>query len=216
MFIGHFGLGFAAKKLDKKPSLGILFISAQWIDLVWPFMLILGLEQVEVDPGNTAFTPLNFISYPFTHGLVSVLIWGALLGGLYYWIKKDGKGAMIVGMLVISHWILDFITHRPDLPLMFGSEAKVGLGLWNSIAGTVLLESAIFILGVFLYLKATRAANLKGTIGFWALVVFFVVIYVMNLFGPPPPSAEPIAYVGLAQWLFVVWAFWVDRNRTSA
>lgn len=215
MFIGHFGAGLAAKKIDNRPSLGTLFIAAQWIDLIWPLFLLLGLEKVQIDPGNTAFTPLNFIYYPFTHSLLGVLIWGLLIGGVYYLIKKNLKGSFLLGGLVLSHWILDLLTHRPDLPIMPGMELKVGLGLWNSIAFTIIVEGLIFVGGAYLYMKSTRAMNKKGSIALWSLLIFSIIVYVINVFGPPPPSEEPIAYAGFLMWLFVIWGYWIDRNRES-
>jgi len=215
MFIGHYGVGLAAKKLDNRPSLGTLFFASQFIDLLWPIFLLLGVEKVAIDPGNTAFTPLNFIYYPFSHGFVSVLIWAVLFGAVYYAFRKKIKTSLLLGGLVLSHWILDFFTHRPDLPLLFGNHLKVGLGLWNSVILSILVEGSIFIIGAYLYFKATRAENKKGQIGLWSLLIFLGIVYVMNVFGPPPPSVEPIAIVGLFQWLIVAWAYWIDRNRES-
>ncbi|MGB5848714.1 MAG: hypothetical protein WBH40_09520, partial [Ignavibacteriaceae bacterium] len=106
MFIGHFGVGFAAKKFVKKTSLGTLFLATQFIDLLWPFFVIFGIEKVAIDPGNTAFTPLDFIYYPFSHSLLGVLIWAILFGVVYYFIIKDLKTSLILGILVLSHWIL--------------------------------------------------------------------------------------------------------------
>jgi hypothetical protein len=213
MFLGHFGAGFSAKKIDQRPSLGTLFLAAQWLDLIYPILLLLGIEKVRIDPGNTAFTPLDFTYYPYTHGFLSVLIWAAMFGGIYYLVKKNTKGALLLAGLVISHWILDWIAHRPDLPLVPGLDYKVGLGLWNSVMATVMVEGFIFLVGVILYFRVTEAINWKGTWGLWGLIIFFIVIYIMNLFGPPPPGVEPIAYVGIAQWLFVAWAYWIDKNR---
>jgi hypothetical protein len=140
-------------------------------------------------------------------------MWSALFSGIYFISKKNAKGALLLGGLVMSHWILDWITHHADLPLIPGSELKVGLGLWNSFIISVLFESLIFVGGIFLYLRTTKAQNRKGRFGFWALFIFFTFIFIMNLTGPPPPSEEPVAYVGLAQWIFVIWAYWIDRNR---
>ena len=216
MFIGHFAVGFAAKKVVPKPSLGTLFLAAQFIDLLWPLLLLLGLEKVLIDPGNTVVTPLNFTQYPISHGFVSVLIWGILLGGIYFILRKDKKTAFWLGMLVLSHWILDLLTHRPDLPLIPGSDVKVGLGLWNSLPGTILIEGGLFAFGVYYYMINTKAKNRTGVWSLWALVVFLLLIYVSNLFGPPPPEAGPIAYIGLAQWLLIAWGYWIDRNRAIA
>ncbi len=213
MFIGHFGAGLAAKKLDNRPSLATFFMAAQFIDLIWPIFLLFGIERVEIDPGNTAFTPLNFVYYPFTHSFLGVLFWAVLFGGVYYIIKKNQKSALILGGLVMSHWALDLLVHRPDLPLFPWTDLKVGLGLWRSVLLTIVVEGLIFSAGVYLYLKTTKAENKKGVIGFWSLIVFLVLVYFMNVFGPPPETAEPIAVLGLSQWILVAWTYWIDKNR---
>ena len=213
MFIGHFGTGLAAKKLDPKISLGTLFLAAQFIDLLWPIFLLLGLEKVKIEQGNTSFTPLNFISYPYSHSLFGVLIWSLLFGSIYYLNRKNIKSALLLAALVMSHWILDLITHRPDLLIIPWSDIKVGFGLWNSVIFTMLIEGSIFGVGAYLYISCTKAENKKGKIGLWSLLVFLVVIYLMNIFGSPPPSEKAIAVVGLFQWLLVGWAYWIDKNR---
>jgi hypothetical protein len=213
MFIGHFGTGLAAKKLDSKISLGTLFLAAQFIDLLWPILLLLGIEKVIIEPGNTSFTPLNFISYPYSHSLFGVLIWSLLFGSIYYLNRKNIKSALLLAALVMSHWILDLITHRPDLLIIPLGDIKVGLGLWNSVIFTMLIEVSIFGVGAYLYISCTKAENKKGKIGLWSLLVFLVVIYLMNIFGSPPPSEKAIAVVGLFQWLLVGWAYWIDKNR---
>ena len=213
MFLGHFGVGFAAKKVDQKPSLGTYFLAAQWLDLIWPLFLLLDIEKVKIEPGNNPFLTIDFYYYPFSHGFLIVLIWASIFGGIYYLVKRNAKGALILSGLVISHWVLDWIAHVADLPLAPGLGYKTGWGLWNSVAATVMVEGSIFLLGVFLYSQNTKAINRKGSWGFWGLIIFLMVIYVMNLLGPPPPGVKPIAYVGLAQWLFVAWAYWIDKNR---
>ncbi len=215
MFIGHFGVGLGAKKLDSKPSLGTLFLAAQFIDLLWPIFLLLGIEQVEIDPGNTVFTPLNFIYYPFTHSLAGVLFWALLFAVIYYLIKKNSRTAILLGALVLSHWFLDLLTHAPDLLVVPGVELKVGLGLWNSLIFSIIIELAIIAVGTVYYLKVTKSKNKQGTYGFWGLIVFLLVIYIGNIFGPPPPDVETIAWAGNLQWLFIIWAYWVDKNRNS-
>lgn len=212
MFIGHFGAGFAAKSVDKKISLGTLFLASQFIDLLWPILLLLGLESVKIESGNTAVTPLNFISYPISHSMLGVIVWGVLFGIVYYLIKKNLRGSILLGVLVFSHWLLDLLTHRPDLQLFPWSDYKVGLGLWNSFAGTVIVESLIFILGVFIFYKVSKLQSKSKKILFWSLVILLTAIYVMNLVGPPPTSEEPIAFVGLSQWLLIAWAYAIDRS----
>ncbi|HVE69754.1 MAG TPA: metal-dependent hydrolase [Thermoanaerobaculia bacterium] len=210
MFLGHHAVAFAAKPLAPRVSLGTLIAAALLVDLLWPILLILGLEHVRIAPGITAVTPLDFYHYPITHSLLAVLGWSVAMALLVR------KHPIVVGATVLSHWVLDFITHRPDLPLWPGGGPKVGLGLWNSVAGTVIVEVAMFVAALFFYLRATRARGRVGSIALWSLVVFVSIIYVANFFSPPPPNVESIGWLGLAQWLFVPWGYWIDRHREAA
>jgi len=214
MYIGHFAVGFAAKRLAPAVSLGTLFLAAQFIDLVWPTLLLLGVERVAIAPGHTAFTPLDFVHYPWTHSLFAVLNWGLLVGVTYFLIRHDRRNAFILGLLVVSHWVLDFITHAPDLPLWPGGE-RVGLGLWNSVAATLVLEIGMFVLAVLIYLRSTRARDAIGRWALWALIAFLGFTYAANQLGPPPPDVMAIAWVGHAQWLLVAWGWWIDRHRET-
>jgi hypothetical protein len=149
MFIGHYAVALGAKRVSPKVSLGTLLLASQFIDLLWPIFLLLGLEHVRIDPGNTVFTPLDFYDYPISHSLLAVLGWAAGFGVVYYAVRRSGRNALILGALVLSHWVLDFISHRPDLPLIPGMETRVGLGLWNSFAASVMVETALFAVGAF-------------------------------------------------------------------
>lgn len=212
MFIGHFGVGFGAKKVAPQLSLGTLILAAELVDLLFPVFTLLGLEALRLDPGNTRVAPFDFYRYPFTHSLATGIGWGALLALGVYAFRRTARGAAVAGLAVVSHWVLDWITHAPDMPLWPGGP-KVGLGLWNSVAGTVLVEGAVFALGVGLYLSATRARDRVGSWALWSLVGFLVLLYAANLASPPPPNVESFAWVGLAAWLFVPWGYWIDRHR---
>jgi len=212
VFIGHHAAGFAAKRLAPRVSLGTLLAAAMFLDLLWPVLLLLDLEHVRIAPGNTAFTPLDFYDYPISHSLLSVVGWSLAAALLYRVVRKSWSGAIVVGAAVLSHWVLDFFTHRPDLPLWPGGP-KVGMGLWSSVPMTVIVETLLFIAALALYLRTTAARDRTGTIALWALVVFVAVVYVANITSPPPPSANAIAWAGLAAWLFVPWGAWIDRHR---
>jgi hypothetical protein len=216
MFLGHFGVGFGAKTAAPRTSLGTLFLAAQFVDLLWPTLLLLGLEHVAISPGITRVTPLDFTDYPISHSLFAVVLWGVVFGLVYFLLRRSSRAAWVCGLAVVSHWVLDLLVHRPDLPLAPGLQVKVGLGLWDFLPATLILEVGIFALGVGLYLRATEARDRIGSIGLWSLVVFLLVIYASNLFGPPPPDVKTIAWVGQAQWLLIVWGYWIDRHRTSA
>ncbi|MCW8809904.1 MAG: hypothetical protein OQK52_06215 [Ignavibacteriaceae bacterium] len=213
MFIGHFGAGFAGKKFSKSASLGTYFMAAQWVDLVWPILLLLGIEKAEIKPGVTAVTPLDFTYYPFSHSLFAAIVWGVLFALVYFLFKKNLRNALILGALVVSHWFLDLLVHIPDLPIFPGAGIKVGFGLWNSLAATLIVEGLIFAIGVYLYFRTTKAKNKIGFYSLVTLIVFLVLIYVANLFGPPPDSIEAIGIVGNAEWLIILWGYWIDKNR---
>ena len=212
MFIGHFGLALAAKKVAPKPSLGTLTLAAQLVDGIWPVFLLLGWEQVRIVPGTTAVTPLLFVSYPYTHSLAAGVFWGGLLGGSYYGLRRDHNGALWLCALVLSHWVLDFISHGPDMPLWPGSP-RFGLGLWDSVPATLFVEFALFALGVWVYARATRPRDALGSILFWLFVAVLGALYLASVFGPPPPSVQLLAMTGLLGWLFLAWAYWIDRHR---
>ena len=212
MFIGHHATAFAAKPLAPRVSLGTLFAATILLDLLWPILILLGIEDVRVAPGITAFTPLDFYKYPVTHSLLAVLGWSIAAALVFWLVRKSARDAAIVGAAVLSHWVVDFIVHRPDLPL-WPSGPKVGLGLWNSIPGTLVVEVAMFIAGLAFYLRATKPRDRIGSIALGSLVVFLGIIYVVNMTSPPPPNAKAIAIAGLAQWLFVPWGAWIDRHR---
>ncbi len=214
MFLGHYAVAFAAKKAAPKTSLGALILAAQFLDLLWPVFLLLGIEHVSIDPGNTVVTPLDFFDYPISHSLLAALGWSVLLGGLLFFLSKKKAGAWVIAACVFSHWVLDVIVHRPDLPLGFTPGSYAGLGVWNSLAGTLVVEMGLLLGGVVIYLRTTRPTDRAGVLTFWGLTLFLVVIYFMNVFGPPPPSEMAIAIAGNATWIMVIWGYWIDRHRT--
>ena len=212
MFIGHAAVALAAKPLAPRVSLAWLLAAAYWVDMVWPVLLLAGIEQVRIDPGNTAFTPLDFIHYPWTHSFAAVLVWSFLFG--VFSLKCGKREALILGLLVFSHWLLDALSHRPDLPLWPGSGTMIGLGLWNSVPATMIVECAIFAAGVAIYARSAPARDRIGTWAFWSLIGFLVIAYLGNAFGPPPPNVQTMAIAGIAgSALFTVWAWWADRHR---
>jgi hypothetical protein len=214
MFIGHFALGFGAKKFAPQVSLGILFLACQLADLIWPNLVLLGIETLEIQPGATAMTPLDFSSYPYSHSLIALLLWSFIFATLYLALSRSGlKAAIVIAALVLSHWFLDVLTHRPDMPITLGESPKIGAGLWNYPMIAIPFELLLFGIGVWFYQRCTKPLNRKGSIGFWALALFLLIIYVANIFGPLPPSTTAVAWTAQAVWLIIAWGFWVDHNR---
>ena len=214
MFLGHFAVGFAAKTLTPRTSLGSLLLAAQFIDLLWPSLLLLGFESVRIAPGTTVVVPLDFEHYPWSHSLLAVAGWALLVGVCAYALKRDRRQAMVLAVLVLSHWVLDLVAHRPDLPLWPGG-ARFGLELWQSLPATLLVEGGLFAAGVVLYQRASSAQDATGRWAWPLLVLTLVAIYASSVFGPPPPDETSIAWAGQAQWLFVVWGYWLDRHRKA-
>ncbi|HEX6138182.1 MAG TPA: hypothetical protein VF059_11005 [Casimicrobiaceae bacterium] len=212
MFIGHFGVALAAKRVAPGPSLGTAVLAAQWADGLWPVFVLLGLERVEIAPGITKMTPLDFVSYPYSHSLVADIGWAALFAGVYGTLRRDWRGAAWLAALVLSHWVLDVVAHRPDMPTWPGGP-RLGLGLWNSVGGSLLVEFALYGAGVWLYVHSTRARDALGRVLLWALAIVLAAIYVASVAGPPPPSVRALAITGVVAWLFVPWAYWIDRHR---
>jgi len=213
MFLGHYAVGFGSKKAEPKVSLGTYFMAAVFLDLLWPVFLLLGLEHVKIDPGNTPMAPLDFYDYPLSHSLLMAIVWSLVFCGFYYLIKKNGRVSVVLGICVFSHWILDFISHRPDLPLAPGVNYFLGLGLWYSVTATLLVELSLYAIGIYLYIQITKAKNKIGSIALWGFIALSLIIYFSNLISTPP-DVKTMAISGMGQWLFVLWAYWIDRHRT--
>lgn len=213
MFIGHFAVALAARRVRTRPSLGWTFAACQWPDLLWPILCLVGMEHFHIAPGDTAMTPLSFDYYPWSHSLLMDFVWAVVLGLVWLARRGDKRGAMLIGVLVLSHWVLDWVTHRPDMPITVNNDHLVGLGLWRSVPLTVLVESLLFVGGASLYLRATVPRDRVGRIGIWVLLGFLVVVSLANLVSPPPPSTTAVSVTALALWLVVFAAAWIDRHR---
>ena len=212
MFLGHYGLAFAAKRAAPRASLGALAFAAQFADELWPILLLIGLEQVKIVPGLMAASPLDFVYYPISHSLVMAITWGILIGAFYFALRRYTLGAWVMAALVGSHWFLDVPVHRPDLPMFGSNGTKVGWGLWNSVPATLAIEFGIFAIGIAIYLRATRAMDRVGSWGLWAYIAVLSVVYLASM-GVPPPNERVLAVSALGIWLFVPWAYWVDLHR---
>lgn len=205
VFLGHFAVALAASRREKDLRLGTSLLAAQWPDAVWPAFLLAGIERVSIVPGDTAFTPLRFDHYPWSHSLVAVMAWAVLFGAAMLARKRSRAAAGLAVLLVISHWLLDVASHRPDVPI--GPHGPMlGLGLWNSVAATVLVEGALFTAAVAYYARGRDTGK-----GFWALIATLAVIYAANVVGPPPPSVAAVA----VSVLVLVPVLWVWGNRAD-
>jgi hypothetical protein len=205
----------AAKRFVPHASLGALIAAASFLDLIWPIFLLFGLEEVEIEPGATRLSPLNFVSYPISHSLVSAFAWATLFAVFYQIVAHYKAGTIAVWIAVMSHWFLDAVVHRPDLPLYAGGP-KYGFGLWNHPRATIAVEVVMFALGVWFYWRATQARSGIGRWASWAFVLTLLAFYLVNIFEPPPQRVKVLAIAALGfGWLLVVWAWWFDAGRKS-
>jgi hypothetical protein len=212
MFVGHYGVSFAAKKVVPSVSLAVLFLAVQLLDVGWSLLVLLGIERVRIVPGITATNPLDLYYMPFTHSLVAALVWSAAAFGIYRLAVRGSTmpAAAVVSGAIFSHWILDFVVHRPDLPL-YDDTAKVGLGLWNFPAVAFGLEMAVLFGGLWIYFR-TGIARRTGFIVF-SLVMFAIQAYVF--FGPPPASPRAAAVTALAAYVIFALVIHALERRAS-
>ncbi|MGE5279045.1 MAG: hypothetical protein ACM3SU_18785 [Acidobacteriota bacterium] len=215
MFVGHFGLGLAGKGIVPRVSLGTLFLSVQLADALWPIFLLAGIEHVHIVPNLMRASHLNFWDYPVSHSLVALGAWGILFGAAYFLARRYLAGAVTLAAGVVSHWVLDFVTHRPDMPVL-PRGPYAGLGLWNSLPGTIVVEGGLYAFGAAAYARTTRARDATGTRALWSLLLLLAVLWLAALLGPPPPSERFLAWSALSGWLIVLWAYWIDRHRVPA
>ena len=211
MFIGHYGPSFAGKAAKQRIPLWVLFLAVQLLDVFWAIFVLLGIEKVRIVPGITAVNPLDLYYMPYTHGLVTAALWSVLAAVAYYGFRKrDGwMSAGIVGGAVFSHWILDFVVHRPDLPL-YANRFKVGLGLWNYPVAASALEVVLLFGCMYLYMRATKPIARGGGSGFLVLGSIMLVVQAIVFFGPPPSSDRAAAMTALLSYcLFAALAFWL-------
>jgi membrane-bound metal-dependent hydrolase YbcI (DUF457 family) len=215
MFIGHFAVGYGSKRFAPRAPLWALMAAPLLADILWTVFLLTGWEHARIAVGDTRFTPLDLYDYPWSHSLVMLMVWGAVLGGAYFLWKREWAGAAAIWIGVVSHWVLDWITHRADMPLYPGG-TKFGLGLWNSIAETMVVETVMLVAGVWVYATATRARDWIGRYLFWGYVVALMVFYVADRFGKPPESMREIAWTGvIATVVMLGWAGWFDAHREA-
>jgi len=214
MFIGHFAVGFAAKKFAPRANLAVLITAPVFLDVLWPFFLLAGWEHVRIDPGNTRFTPLDLYDFPWSHSLLMSLVWATLFASIYYFFARYKAGTIAVWIGVVSHWVLDWITHRPDMQLYPGGR-RFGLGLWNSIPGTLAVELIMFAVGIWLYVRTTRARDWIGRWAFGAYVALLLAAYISDRFGGPPQNimSDIVWPAIIITPIMILWAWWFDRHR---
>ncbi len=218
MFVGHYGVALALKKADPKLSLGTLFLGAQLVDILWGMFLLLGWERARVDPGFTVVSPFQFLYYPLSHSLVAGIFWAIVAAAVYYTRPtKDTshrrRGALVLGIAVMSHWFMDVVVHIPDLPLASDSSRKLGLGLWDSIGATYIVEFGLLAIGTWIYAHTKTKRHPLRTKRLVILIVVLLALNAVNIWTPPPANMTVVGVSAIVLFLAVAWlGSWVDRD----
>jgi hypothetical protein len=214
MFIGHFGVALMAKPLAPKTSLGTLMLASALPDLLAFLFLIAGIEHFSIQPGITAANALNLYDIPLSHSLAMDAVWGALFAAVYFFARRYTRGALVAFLAVLSHWVLDLASRRPDMSLAPGVNVYVGLGLYDSIRATLIVEGLVWLLGIGIYVYSTFAEKRAGIYAFWGMVALVTVLWSSGIAGPPPPNVVAVEITNVIIFSAVVaWAYWIDHMR---
>jgi LexA-binding, inner membrane-associated putative hydrolase len=217
MLIGHFAVGLGSKRFAPRVPLTLLLVAALLSDVLGPVFSLLGWEHARIAPGNTRFIPLDLYDYPWSHSLLMTIAWATLLALIYHFWRSDPIGSLAIWLGAASHWVLDWITHRPDMPLYPGARGRYGLGLWNSIPGTMVVEIAMLGIGVWLYIRVTRPRDWIGKYILLAFVFTLLLLYVEVPFSSPPQSIRQLDFVSIVSTVVLLaWASWFDAHRGTA
>lgn len=217
MFVGHYAASLTLKSFEKRVSLGVLFLAVQFVDILFfPFVLA-GIERMNIVENFTQSTHFELEYMPFTHGLLSSVLWAVAAYAVFRWVVvKKQSVAVVVALAVFSHWLLDLPVHTPDLPLWSDTSPKFGFGLWNNAIATYLLEAALLLFALWMYLRSTKATAAVGRYGMAVFTGFLLLINVPNIFGAPMVDSKiGLSIFALSSYfLFAAVAFWLDRKRS--
>jgi hypothetical protein len=214
MFVGHLGVALAAKRATPSTSLGWLVGAVTAADLLWPIFLLIGIERVRVAPGTTAVTPFVFESYPWSHSLLMLLAWGLLLAAIARMRGVSAQAGWWIAGLTVSHWVLDVVMHAPDMPLWPGSSPHFGFSLWNSIAASFVVEGALWIACLTIYLRSQKARSWVGHLALWSFVLVNSAMWLSGPWATPPSTQRSLGVFGLIGFIVVPWAIWIDRTHS--
>ena len=216
MFVGHFAVAFVGKRIEPRVSLGTLVLAAMLADFLWLIFLLAGLEHVEIKPGLGAANYFVARNIALSHSLLLDAIWAALFAAAYFLRRRYPRGALVLFVVVLSHWLLDVVAHKPDMPLAPGGHSYFGLGLWTSIPATLFVEGGCWLLAIILHVRATQPKNRAGRYAFWSVLVLLTLVWYNNIAGPPPPDPHTAPIVSLIFFsLIVAWAYWMNRLRPA-
>lgn len=216
MLVGHFAAGLVAKRIEPKVSVGTLIFAAMLADFLWCVFAIVGLEHIRFKPGRGAANYAEFYDTAWSHSLLTNVIWAGIFAGTYFLLRRHKRGALVLSIVVVSHWLLDFVAHRPDLSLAPGTSSQFGLGLWTSIPLTLIVEGGFWLAAIIIYVRMTTAKSRLGIFVFWTVCGLLTLAWYNNIAGPPPPNPAIAPVFSLVFFtLVVLWGYWMNRLRRA-
>jgi uncharacterized membrane protein len=215
MLVGHCAVALAGKRAEPTVSLGTLMAAAVLADLLGFVFILVGLEHWTIKPGNAGIYAVDLDSIAWSHGLLPNILWAALFAGGYFLWRRHAPAAWILFAAVLSHWVLDFVSHRADMPITPGLTARFGLGLWTSVPATLVIEGLLWVIAIAVYIRATRSIKRAGIYVFWVMIAFLTLSWVNNIAATPPAGSLTAAAIASLSFftLLVAWAYWMDRVR---
>jgi membrane-bound metal-dependent hydrolase YbcI (DUF457 family) len=217
MLVGHFAIGLLGKRAAPAVSIGTLTLASMLADMLGFVFILMGLEHWRVVPGGRGIDSMELYDIGLSHSLLMDVVWGVLFSALYRWRRRDNAGALMVFAAVVSHWVLDWISHKPDMPLAPGASQVYGLGLWTSLPWTVVVEGSLWLAALVIYSRTTRAKKRTGIYVFWGFVVLLTMAWIPNFTPSAAPAAQSLTSVSIVALVFnslmIAWAFWINRLR---
>jgi len=217
MHVGHFAAGLIGKPIEPKLSAGTLVFASMLADLLWCVFTLAGIEEVRFGTGSGAANYFQAINIALSHSLIMLVVWGVVFAGVYFLVRRNLRGAVLLFFLVVSHWLFDVIAHKPDMPLVPGGAQRLGFGLWTNIPATIIVEGGLWVIAIVLYLRATRAKGRLAFFVFWPVVLLLTLFWYNNIAGPPPPNPAIAPIFSLVYFsLVVAWSYWINRLRPTS
>lgn len=217
MHVGHFAAGFIGKRIEPQLSLATMILAAMLADFLWCVFILAGVEEVRIGSGMGAANYFEPINIALSHSLAMLVVWGAVFAGVHFMLRRNTRAALLLFLLVLSHWPLDVVSHNPDMPLAPGINQYLGFGLWSSIPATIVIEGGMWLVGIIVYLRVTRARSRLAFFVFWPIVLLLTLLWYNNIAGPPPPNPRVVPIASFIYFsLVVAWAYLIDRLRPTS
>jgi hypothetical protein len=206
MFIGHYGVAYAAKAVAPKAPLAAYFLAVQVLDVLFSVFVLGGVEHMEIVHNYTSYNPYRLYDMPITHSLVGSLGWAVAVGIVAAMLRLPRRESLWLGLAVFSHFILDLLVHTPDLSIAGGDTARLGLGLWNNVPVVLVLELLVLLGGWLLFNRSKRSDAAFPKQRNRIFLGILVLLTIATPFTPDPTSPTAFATQALVAYCALAWA----------